>query len=405
LEADRLLPLQQGQTGFETRDGMTELIERIRAGGAGGPDLVAQWLQSNRFPLVEPAGVTFVYHGKAETVRLRHWIFGLPDGQALERVDGTDLWHLFVELPPGSRVEYKFEVVEQGAGRWFNDPLNPILAHDPFGANSVCATFGYERPDWTIEDPDTPPGAIDQQRMHSAAFGDERSFKIYLPAHFRRSKRYPLLIGHDGSDFLSYAALKVVLDNLIHRRVVAPIVVALSDPVDRLAEYCNSLDHACFVVEELLPHLRAAYPLRKRASANGLMGASLGAVASLATARRYPGVFGNLLLQSGSFVLDNTGERRRDPLFDRVAAFMQVYCANPGRPVQRLYVSCGLYEGLIHENRAMAPLFRKQGIQLRYEEVRDGHHWENWRDRLESGLSWLFPHQRSIAYNPPKAAV
>ena len=53
------------------------------------------------------------------------------------------------------------------------------------------------------------------------------------------------------------------------------------------------------------------------------MGASLGAVASLTTAWRYPGIFGNLLLQSGSFVLDNTGPRRRDPLFDQVAAAMQ----------------------------------------------------------------------------------
>ena len=26
-----------------------------------------------------------------------------------------------------------------------------------------------------------------------------------------------------------------------------------------------------------------------------------------------------------------------------------------------------------------------------YEEARDGHNWENWRDRLRSGLSWLFP--------------
>ena len=34
---------------------------------------------------------------------------------------------------------------------------------------------------------------------------------------------------------------------------------------------------------------------------------------------------------------------------------------------------------------------RQHGIEVRYEEVRDGHNWENWRDRLQSALTWLFP--------------
>lgn len=375
---------------------MPDLIERLKTGARLGPRSIDRLLRSHRFPLVEPSGVTFVYRGEAEAVRLRHWMLGVPARQPLERVGRSDLWRLFVALPPKSRLEYKFEVVEHGTERWINDPLNPILANDPFGANSVCATFGYERPEWTLEDPAAKAGRIDEQRLASAVFGDERTFKLYLPARFRRSRRYPLLIVHDGSDFLDYADLKVVLDNLIHRRAIAPIIVALSDPVDRLGEYRGSIEHARFLVEELLPWLQAALPLRRVAAARGLMGASLGAVAALATAWRHPGVFGHLLLQSGSFVLTNSGPRRRDPLFDVVAAFMQAYRANPGRPADRVYVSCGIYEGLICENRAMVPFFRNQGLEVRYEEARDGHHWENWRDRLLSALSWLFPPARSM---------
>ena len=367
---------------------MTDLIERLKRGRLG-PRGIERLLRSQCFPLVEPAGVTFVYRGGAEAVRLRHWLHGLPGEQPLERVDGSDLWRLFIEIPPESRFEYKFEVVENGAERWINDPLNPILAHDPFGANSVCATFGYARPAWTLEDPDARPGSIDEHRLHSVAFGDERTFKLYLPARFRRSRRYPLLIVHDGTDFLRYADLRIVLDNLIHRRAVAPLIAALTDPVDRLGEYRGSSEHARFLVDELLPWLQATLPVRRTPAARALMGASLGAVASLISAWRHPGVFGNLVLQSGSFVLSNTGPRPRDPLFDRVAAVMQAYCAAPGRPADRVYVSCGIYEGLIHENRAMVPFFRDQGLAVRYEEARDGHHWENWRDRLYSALSWL----------------
>jgi enterochelin esterase family protein len=39
----------------------------------------------------------------------------------------------------------------------------------------------------------------------------------------------------------------------------------------------------------------------------------------------------------------------------------------------------------------MLPLLQEQGISVRYTEARDGHNWENWRDRLRDGLSWLFP--------------
>ncbi len=30
-------------------------------------------------------------------------------------------------------------------------------------------------------------------------------------------------------------------------------------------------------------------------------------------------------------------------------------------------------------------------MRVRYSESRDGHNWENWRDRLREGLSTLFP--------------
>ncbi|MFT7634252.1 MAG: enterochelin esterase-like enzyme, partial [Mariniblastus sp.] len=42
-------------------------------------------------------------------------------------------------------------------------------------------------------------------------------------------------------------------------------------------------------------------------------------------------------------------------------------------------------------NRSLVPFLRKHGIETKFEEAFDGHNWENWRDRLRVGLSWLFP--------------
>jgi len=121
------------------------------------------------------------------------------------------------------------------------------------------------------------------------------------------------------------------------------------------------------------------------------MGASFGGVAALATAWRYPGTFGRLLLQSGSFAFTDIGENKRGPTFARVVEFINAFRDKPGKPSEKVYVSCGTYESLIYENRSMVPVLQATGMEVRYEEARDGHNWENWRDRLRSGLSWLFP--------------
>ena len=41
--------------------------------------------------------------------------------------------------------------------------------------------------------------------------------------------------------------------------------------------------------------------------------------------------------------------------------------------------------------RRAYPDIQAAGLDVRYEEAQDGHNWINWRDRLRSGLSWLFP--------------
>jgi enterochelin esterase-like enzyme len=347
--------------------------------------------EATRSPIADEGGLTFVYRGEADAVNLRLWIHGLPASQPFERVEECDLWVLRVELPENSRIEYKLEIVRGGQADWIVDPLNPLQAADPFGANSVARGHGYRQPAWTAEDSLARPGTIDRIVVPSAALGDERSVGVYVPARFRRSRRYPLLIVHDGFDYLRYANLQVVLDNLIHRLEIPPLIAALTQSPSRLEEYAGHAGHARFVAEELTGLLQQTFPLLANPAARGLMGASFGAVASLHAAWTHPGRFGRLVLQSGSFAFSDIGHHRRSATFDPVARFVNEFRRKPGRPAERMYVSCGIYESLIYENRSLVPLLRNHDIEVRYEEVRDGHNWENWRDRLQSALTWLFP--------------
>jgi enterochelin esterase-like enzyme len=349
---------------------------------------VDSFIRRNRFPLIEPTAATFVYRGEADAVYLRRWMHGARDGEALERLPSSDLWHLRVPLSRGARLEYKFDVVRDGDSVWINDPLNPELATDPFGANSVCRAFGYVPPAWSAPDPAAPGGRIEELRVQSAAFGEERRVGAYLPAGFREDRSYPLLVVHDGEDFVAHAGLAGILDNLIHRGDIPPAIAVLSQAQDRIAEYTGGARHEDFVALDLLPTVRERLPVREDPGDVVLVGASLGAVASLSTAWHHAGTVGALVLLSGSFIFDRRLLHARDALFARIADFVDRLRTEPRDLPPRAFVSCGIYEGLIGQNQALAGFLREAGSEVRFSEPRDAHHWQNWRDQMHAALTW-----------------
>jgi enterochelin esterase family protein len=359
------------------------------------PDLdqtsVDEFLREHSFPMQEGSRTTFVYAGDADAVRFHHWVHGVTNSRSFDRHVDLDLWHLTLQLPEYARIEYKIEVSSKCESELIQDPLNPLLAHDPFGANSVCYGPGYRIPGWILPDPSAPAGAIETIDVASKAFGETRSLDIYSPAGFTPDRAYPCLIVHDGSDFVRYSDLRTVLDNLIHRGQIEPLIVALTTPGDRLREYAGDPRHAQFLTDEVVPRLQQEFAVEDKSARLGLMGASFGAVASLHAAWLCPSSFGRLLLQSGSFVASPTGQTKRGPEFRPVVAFTQLFRTSPRPVCEKIYLSCGQYESLARHNRELVPLLEAAGMEVLYTESRDGHNWENWRDRLGEGLAFLFP--------------
>ncbi|MDX6297504.1 MAG: hypothetical protein QOI51_1361 [Nocardioidaceae bacterium] len=360
---------------------------------------VARFIEDNTIPIVEGDRCTFLYRGEADEVHLVQRIVGLPNRLRLRRLRGTDLWYLVLELPEGSRIEYQLEVRRGGHHERFKDPLNPALSHSPMGSSSVCFASGYQTPEWTVPDPDARPGELTDLVVPSKALKRDTAVTLYLPARFRRTAKYPLLVVHDGGDFLKYASAKVVLDNLIHRLDIAEMVVAFVHPQDRMTEYANSAAHSRYLNDELLPHLESELPLSRQPSGRCLLGSSFGAIASLAAANRAPDRYGSLVLMSGSFVFtDIATDHGGGPAFDPVVKFVNRFRARPRRVADRVFMSCGVYEPLIVPNRAMVLTLEGAGVTVRFEEARDGHSWENWRDRLRDALSYVYPGPQKLVY-------
>ncbi|MGH7910880.1 MAG: alpha/beta hydrolase [Candidatus Dormibacteraceae bacterium] len=369
-------------------------VNRLAQRDPLGAAEVDGFLAQHASPIVEGPYATFLWRGAAEQVLVRHAVIALPRPLHLRRLAGTDLWAKTIALPDSARVEYQLERVggAPGAHR-FNDPLNPRLGWGPFGAQSVCAATGYQDPEWAEADPAAGRGSLVDLPIASRSLLREVRVQVYLPAGFRPGGRSPLLVVHDGADFLQYAAFRTVLDNLIQRREVEPLVAAfVSAGPQRLVEYAADPRHAVFLVRELLPALFRRFRFVGGPDERTLMGSSFGGIAALSTAARYPGRFGSLLLESASLVFtDGRGGRRGGPAFAPVLRFVDAYRADPQPVVRRMFVSCGTFEPLVTPNRAMVQVFRRAGIDVRYEEAPDGHQWVAWRDRLRSALTFLHP--------------
>lgn len=376
-----------------------DLLRQIEADPAHSVHLVDHFLERFGSPVVQDGTATFFLRGAYESVALVHWVFGLESRIPFSLLPGTDIWSLSVELPARARIEYKFEVELHGQRRWIKDPHNPHLAFDPFGANSVCRMTGYQDPSWVEPDEGARPGTLDGFTLRSQVFGDQRDVKVWLPHEYKAHKQYRLLVVHDGDDYLRFTGLQTILENLTHRHEMMPVVVALINGVNRNEEYGANPLHPRFIMEDVVPAIEQRHRISPQPRHRGLMGASFGGVASLWTAWNYPGAWGQLLVQSGSFVFTDIGHHGRSPLWDPVVSFVNEFREDPGRTGARVFQSCGVFESLITYNRSLVPLLRDAGVEHRFVESRDGHNWIGWRDRLREGLTWTFPGHLWMTYD------
>ena len=356
-------------------------------------ELLINFVQRHQFPIVNEQRATFFYWDEehVDNVQLMHWISGLESSQSFRKLPGCNAFWLTIDLPKAARVEYKLCVTKGENRFWMRDPLNPERAFDPFGSNSVCAMPGYSDPEWSKTDPNTQGGRLESFVVSSESFGDEREIQIYLPREYQPSKKYPLLVCHDGRDYQRFSNIITVLDNLIYRHEVMPIIVAFTNGVQRNIEYGANPQQADFIVQDVLPVIEERYNISPGPQNRGIMGASFGGVTSLYTAWKHPKTFHKILLQSGSFAFTDIGEHGRGELWDPVVEFINDLREEPSIIKGRMFISCGTFESLIYYNRSLAPIFKENDIELRYVESQDGHNWINWRDRLREGLTWLFP--------------
>jgi enterochelin esterase-like enzyme len=299
-------------------------------------------------------------------VRLAHQ---LRDRLPSELARNGRAWELSAPAPDVARFEYQFELIDRNGGReWILDPGNPKRASGPWGDKSVWEEPGYEPPSWLGE---TPVGTPERVTIASRILKTELPALIW--AHPDATERSPLLVAHDGLEYVEHSALLTYLGQL------PPLRAALIVPVDRNEIYSASARYSRALAEEILPQLPAA-PVRIG------LGASLGGLSLFHTHRRHPESFDALFLQSGSFFRRAESYERTFPRYERIARFVGgVHRNRPDRTIP-IVLACGTVEENLPANRALEESLRARGYEARLHEFRDGHNWVAWRDSFHPHL-------------------
>lgn len=166
---------------------------------------------------------------------------------------------------------------------------------------------------------DVPPGRTVVVQMHdSTAYpGTSRNIWVHLPATAPTSAPLPAVVFQDGGMYLGPEGEcrgGIVLDTLIHRGDILPMVGVFVDPgvltretdpgvrKNRNREY--DADHgryADFLIGEVLPLVSEHVALRQDHGAHGICGGSSGGNAAFTAAWHRPDVFGRVIGFLSSF--------------------------------------------------------------------------------------------------------
>jgi enterochelin esterase family protein len=421
-------------------------LEQLRAEltAQGGP-LVEQLPGSPELALY-----TFVWFGDEGPVSVRCELYSgvVPMARCpLTRVPGTDAWYASVVGPRDVLTIYQFMIndplvgvseeqipellmseefpalIEQLSLNSFADPFNP----NALVSGAVLANPAIDRDDRTRWDsllagpdadypadyfePSVPARELRFHRLPSAAFDNERTVEVYTPpAYDPAAGPYPLVILLDGDSWPTAGGIPTALDNLITRGLIPPVLAAF---VHNPTETSRNTEMACnpalatLVADELLPFLRASYPISPDPRDVILGGCSFAGLASSYVAFERPDAVGNAISGSGShgwcpaqggmpespeFLDPEAAEQLSDD--EEPGWLLRRVAASERRPA-RFWIHIGRLEtDMLRWSKRFRDVLQDKGYEVFYDEPCGGHEMGSMRVATVKAIIGLLDTQR-----------
>ncbi len=412
----------------------------------------AFWAEMRRrgTPLVEPIDgsahyryVAFLWRGDAAT---RNVVLVCCDQSQLAndrylalgqmtRLAGSDIWYRTYRLRDDARFTYRFSPNDSltltpdstdaaNAARSAaiqSDPLNPRQVPTRNGQAALLELPSAPPDLWTARRPSISHGQVEPSRFTSRLLSDQRDVWVYTPpGDACRRVRCDLLVVLDGDGYLGDIPVSTILDNLLAARRVRPTVAVLVGNADgaRLKQLWMDETFNHFLIDELLPWVRAHYRVARDASRTVIAGSSLGATAAMFAGVEHPEVFGGVLAQSGGFAATRTREeswpQRVEPgqLFEDEFPeyeWLAHRIATAHQATTKIYLEIGLIEDVpwtpsrpryaypsnVIATRHLRDVLEARGFGVTYHEFNGHHEHHAWRVTFADGLMALLGNPRS----------
>lgn len=327
-------------------------------------------------PYIEGTQCNFIYRGTGSNVYLagdmNSWN---ASTYKLQKLSSTNFFYLSKTYELDARLDYKF--VRDGT--WILDPENPKTVSGGFGPNSEIAMPNYVQPPEIKYYSDIPHGTLKDTTFFSLYLGNSRTVRIYLPPNYSTTTdSFPMILFHDGLEYVSLASAPNVMDYFISRNEIEPVIAVFIPPVNRTPEYAGNSMGAFtnFIVNEVIPYIDSRYRTKRAPESRATAGASNGGNISLWLAYSHPEIFGNIAAHSSNVITSISQGFQNSPKLNL-----------------KVYLDIGKYDiaMLIPLVRNLKSILESKSYDLYYREYNEGHSWGFWRAHIDDYLKFFFP--------------
>ncbi len=361
-----------------------KLIARLNSLPATQRQAVADSFMNsgNSFPYIDnDTQVNFVYNAAAQTVAMAGDATGWSPDAYMTNISGCNFWFYSTAYEADARLDYKFAV---NTSNWILDPKNPNTCSGGYGPNSELRMPVYVVPPEISYYSNIPHGHFSDTAYFSTYLGNSRQVRIYLPPGYPAgSTTYPVVLFHDGLEYISLCKANNILDYLIAHHLMVPVIAVFVPPVDRTAEYAGSkIDNFTdFITRELMPSIDAKYKTSVDPANRAMVGASDGGNISLYIGMKHPEMFGKIAAHSS----------------DVQTTISSAFSTGPKLNLE-FYLDIGTYDIaiLIPMVHGFRDILEAKGYTYQFKEWHEGHSWGNWRGHLSLPLKQFFPYTSGL---------
>ena len=299
----------------------------------------------------------------------------------MTRIDGTSWSYLEGTSYTNARAEYVFFFDQEAAA----DPLNPRTVQAYAGPRSeIRMPFWVANPE--VDDEATvPAGELIADTVMSKALGGPRRVWFYLPPGYPSTALgagaaatdtlYPVIYVLDGANYVEKMDVPRVLDRLIARKAIPPVIAVFSEPGDPQEEYTRNPKWRTFISSELVSQVDKRFRTFPAPDHRVILGSSLAAYGAVDLAVEFPAVFGLCAAiappEQTASVIANQPQAR--------AAAVSI----------RFFVLGGVYDAMIDGARRLRTTLDGVNAPVTYLEVPEGHNTNTFRNHLDDAIKAL----------------